>query len=200
MSEHQSTSRIKLSIIYEELNKFDKPISVKTLIQFVHALDIQAHLVVLVEPYLEKIITGEKTIESRFTKRQVLPYKHVFIGDILFLKRSSGPLCAITSVKDTSYFGPISKSAVEDLFKQFKDALCVDPLFIKGKFDSKYASLLFLGSVLRINPIQITKTDRRPWIKLYQNPTSKDQLQNNMGRQLELFSATESASSDGKLQ
>ena len=48
------------------------------------------HLAVLKEPYLEFILKGEKTVESRFSIRRRAPYKRVEKGDVVILKQQSG--------------------------------------------------------------------------------------------------------------
>lgn len=50
------------------------------------------HLAVFSEPYLDYIINGKKTIESRFSKNRSLPYQKVKTNDIIIIKQSSGPV------------------------------------------------------------------------------------------------------------
>lgn len=175
-----------LKIIGLELKKLREPISIDSLVQLTYKLQINAHLAILREPYLGKIIIGEKTVESRFTKNRVAPFKSVSNGDILFLKRSSGPICAITSVKKALYFGHLSSKDVEKIFNDYKDVLCVDSTFVESKINSKFASLFILGPVITIDPIRVLKIDKRPWIRLCQNLISKTEGNCDIG-QLQLF-------------
>ena len=62
------------------------------------------HLVVLKRPYLEAILAGTKRIESRFTRTKHYAFGRVLAGDKLFLKVSSGPVCAIATVAAVKNF------------------------------------------------------------------------------------------------
>ena len=62
----------------------------------------KSHLVILKKPYLEAILSGRKTIESRFTKTKRPPFGQIEAGDRLFLKLSSGPVCG-TAVQRIRY-------------------------------------------------------------------------------------------------
>jgi ASC-1-like (ASCH) protein len=53
------------------------------------------HLAILNEPYLEYILQGKKTIESRFSLTRVPPYKQVSKGDIVFLKQYGDPIVGL---------------------------------------------------------------------------------------------------------
>ena len=55
---------------------------------------VGVHLGVFVEPYLTFLLQGKKTIESRFSINKHAPFEQVQDGDILVLKKSSGPVCA----------------------------------------------------------------------------------------------------------
>ena len=56
------------------------------------------HLAIFVEPYLELVLAGKKTIESRFSANRCPPYNAVKKGDLLLLKRSGGPVVGVATV------------------------------------------------------------------------------------------------------
>src|ERR1700686_1163065 len=62
------------------------------------------HLAVLVEPYLSLILDGKKTIESRFSTNRHAPFEQVQRGDVLILKRSSGPVEGLCTVSDAWFY------------------------------------------------------------------------------------------------
>jgi len=62
------------------------------------------HLAVLVEPYLSLILDGKKTIESRFSINRHAPFEQVQRGDVLILKRSSGPIEGLCTVSDAWFY------------------------------------------------------------------------------------------------
>jgi ASC-1-like (ASCH) protein len=56
------------------------------------------HLVILKKPYLDAILSGKKKVESRFSKSRRNFLNSIKAGDLLFLKQSSGPVCATARV------------------------------------------------------------------------------------------------------
>ena len=67
-------------------------------------IQTSVHLAILREPYLDFILRGEKTVESRFSSRQCSPYKRVAAGDILVLKRQSGPVLGLCRVAHAWFY------------------------------------------------------------------------------------------------
>ena len=87
------------------------------------------HLAVLVEPYLQFILDGTKSVESRFSVRRYPPFNRVERGDVILLKRSSGPIVGICEVSSAWYYHLDPKSWVE-IRSEFTQALCAqDPDF-----------------------------------------------------------------------
>src|SRR4051794_33290108 len=56
------------------------------------------HLGVFAQPYLDFVLAGRKTVESRFSSVRCAPYERVTKGDVLFLKAVSGPIVGICLV------------------------------------------------------------------------------------------------------
>src|SRR5689334_4134014 len=52
------------------------------------------HLAVMTGHYLDRLLDGTKTIESRFTRHRVAPFEQVASGDVIFFKPAGGPITA----------------------------------------------------------------------------------------------------------
>ena len=50
------------------------------------------HIAVCVEPFLTRIFTGEKKLESRLARHRIAPWHRVRAEDAVLLKRSDGPI------------------------------------------------------------------------------------------------------------
>ncbi|KKQ35404.1 MAG: hypothetical protein US51_C0006G0001, partial [Microgenomates group bacterium GW2011_GWA2_37_6] len=50
------------------------------------------HLAIFKGDGAEKILTGKKTIESRFSKNKIAPYGVVSAGDLVYMKLSGGAI------------------------------------------------------------------------------------------------------------
>ncbi|MGI0015007.1 MAG: ASCH domain-containing protein, partial [Nitrososphaera sp.] len=152
--------------LQEQLYENEKTLNVEVLTQICSQANIRGHLAILTQPYLDKIIVGKKTIESRFSKMRVPPFYKVQKGDILLLKETAGPIAAIALVSNVKFFGPLKPRDVELVMEEYGDGLALEEAFTKAKQDSKYATLINIGQVLPVKPLAIAKSDRRAWVVL----------------------------------
>ncbi len=128
------------------------------------------HLAVLVEPYLSLILQGKKTIESRFSLNRHAPFEQVQRGDVIILKRSSGPVQGICRVADAWFYhlDPDTWPEIE----RYASALCMDDSpFWKQKRGASYASLMRIEEIVRVPNFEIDKLDPRGWVVLRPGPT-----------------------------
>lgn len=151
---------IELASILNEVNNID----IAHLETICKRLCNNGHLVIMNQPYLNLIILGVKTIESRFTKVRCAPYRVVKKGDFLFFKESSGAILAISIVKEVEYFENLTTEKTISLMEKFKIPLSITNEFIEHKKNSRFISLIHLERTLPIHPITIRKKDRRAWI------------------------------------
>ena len=124
------------------------------------------HLAIFVEPYLQFILDGKKTVESRFSVTRRAPYNQVDKGDVILLKKSGGPITGIGKISMTWSY-ELDPSSWENIRSEFKQALCAeDPSFWKEREKASYATLMRLSHVRSIEPFEIKKQDRRGWVVL----------------------------------
>src|SRR2546425_6317559 len=62
------------------------------------------HLAVLVEPYLQFILDGQKTVESRFSVHRCAPYQRVHRGDVVLLKQAGGPIVGLCQIANSWFY------------------------------------------------------------------------------------------------
>lgn len=127
---------------------------------------VSAHLAIFIEPYLQYVLDGKKSIESRFSVRQTAPYGVVNKGDVVLIKRASGPVvgvCLVANVWDYE----LDPDSLSELQSEFATALCADnPEFWAMRADATYATLLEIEKVRQVRDIYIQKSDRRGWVVL----------------------------------
>lgn len=126
------------------------------------------HLAIFVEPFLDHVLAGRKTVESRFASRRFAPYGRVCRGDVILLKRSSGPISGICEVTDVWFYrlDPISLGGIRTTFAE---ALCAqDPSFWHARTAASFATLMRITSVQPLTPFSYEKRDRRGWVVLKQ--------------------------------
>ena len=128
--------------------------------------DAAIHLAVLAEPYLQYILDGQKTIESRFSANRCAPYQQVKEGDVILLKRSGGPVVGLCEVSKVWYY-ELESASWQEIKMSFAKALCAqDPAFWKDRESASFATLMQIQYVTSIEPVTCRKRDRRGWVVL----------------------------------
>jgi len=128
------------------------------------------HLAVFVEPYLQYVLDGKKTVESRFSVNRCAPYRRVEDGDVILLKRSGGPVVGLCQVSQVWSYR-LAPESWEEIRQGFTEALCAqDPQFWKQRERASFASLMLVRHVVRIQPLHVPKQDRRGWVILQDRP------------------------------
>ncbi len=124
------------------------------------------HLVILKRPYLELILTGQKTIELRLAKTKPPVFGRVLPGDRLLLKASGGPVRGRADVSQVEYHAHLTPEQIRDLKLRYNHAIGGSDAVWESLMDRKYGFLVWLVNVRRIEPIYIEKKDWRAWVVL----------------------------------
>jgi ASC-1-like (ASCH) protein len=128
---------------------------------------IALHLAILHEPYLDLILEGKKTIETRFSIHRQAPFEQISKNDIILLKKTSGPVVGLCRVSN-AWFYELNQNSW-DIIKNdfFKEILVKDEQFWEDKKNSCYASLIRVRDVSRLKKhLNFPKRDRRGWVVL----------------------------------
>ena len=121
------------------------------------------HLAVFVEPYLTFLLQGKKTIESRFSVNKHAPFEQVQEGDIIVLKKSSGPVCGVCRVAHVWFYRLDPNTWPE--IQRHAEKLCMDDsAFWEKKKAASFATLMQVEDVRRIEEFDIDKLDPRSWV------------------------------------
>lgn len=123
------------------------------------------HLAIFSDPYLDYMIEGKKTIESRFSKNRALPYQKVKYNDIIIIKKSSGPVIGYFYAGECLFFD-FKKDDIDEIFNEYRKPLCVDDEFIKNKMNSNYATLIKVQKFVSVKPFKISKRGMSTWLIL----------------------------------
>jgi len=126
----------------------------------------QSHLVILKKPYLDLILTGQKTVESRFMRTKAPPFGRITDGDRLFFKQTSGPVYAIATAEYVRCFENLTTEKLMELKQQYNHLIKADDEYWQAKADSRAGFLVWLKDLQRIEPVRINKKDWRSWVVL----------------------------------
>src|SRR5262249_124878 len=117
-----------------------------------------------VPPFLDYILQGRKTVESRFGITRGLPFGRIKRGDLIVLKRSAGPVVGIARVSKSESMN-LSEATWPRLWS-LPDQLCADEQFWSERRHKRYATIAFIDRVRALPAISVEKTDRRGWVVL----------------------------------
>jgi hypothetical protein len=123
-------------------------------------------LVILKKAYLDAILEGRKKIESRFTRTRHHGFGRVGAGDKLFLKLSSGPVCATATVAAVKNFENLTPERITHLKQQYNQDICASDGYWSSKMNCEFGFLVWLQGVKPIEPVRICKRDWRAWVVL----------------------------------
>jgi len=131
----------------------------------------QKHLAIFKQPYLDLILAGTKTIESRFSQKRIAPFGKINIGDIVIMKVSGGLVLGEFEVSKVMSFSNLNNQKWNEI-KKYSKEICSDQDsdFWKKRLNAKYATLIGIQNVVRYKKArQCTEkksNDRRAWIVL----------------------------------
>jgi len=112
---------------------------------------------------LPKILTGEKTIESRWYKNKCSPWGKIKRGDVVYFKNSGEPVTIKAEVSKIIQYLDLTSAKVRWTLQKYgtKDGLGIDEIdkYYQRFKDRKYCLLVFLKNPQKIKPFEIDKTD-----------------------------------------
>ena len=124
------------------------------------------HLAIFKQPFYDMVLSGEKTIESRWSMNKIAPYNKVNIGDEILLKLTGQLVTATAEVKDFKYF-ELTPEIAEDIRLKYGREIGID------KFENwdetrqkKYLTLIWLEDVTIIKPLRVPRSNGSGWIIL----------------------------------
>lgn len=111
--------------------------------------------------FIEKILSGEKKIESRWYASRRTPWDKISAGDLVYFKNSGEAVTANSEVEKVMQFQDLDPDKVKELLEEYGDADGIrkdeiDKFFELFK-DKRYCMLVFLKNSRNIPPFRIDK-------------------------------------------
>ena len=116
----------------------------------------------------ELILTGKKTVESRFSRVKNPPFGVIGSGDLVYIKPSGKDIIGQFRVKKVIFFDGLDLGDLSDLRKKYGKDLAVEEEYWDKNKDSRFGTLIFIGDSSRFitSPIKFPKKDLRGWVVL----------------------------------
>ncbi|MBI2597107.1 ASCH domain-containing protein [Candidatus Daviesbacteria bacterium] len=126
------------------------------------------HLAIFKEDGADKILSGEKTIESRFSRRRIAPFGQVSSGDLVYIKPAGKEVIGQFRVQKVIFYDGLGIEEIREIREEYGKKIAVEESYWKGKGDCRYGTLIFIGESVRFitSPIRLKKKDQRGWVVL----------------------------------
>jgi len=129
------------------------------------------HLVVLRDEYFELLRSGRKQIECRMSAIRRAPFEAVAPGDLLWFKLPSRSVQAVATAGRCLFRQLHDPSELDGLVRRYGDLICAADGFFEGAAAwARYISLIWIETVVVIQPMLVHKSDQRAWVPLDQMP------------------------------
>ncbi len=106
---------------------------------------------------LDKIISGEKTIESRWYKFKKTPFEAISAGEIIYFKESGEPVSAKAKVQKALFFKDLNLEKIKEILLEHGKGICMDISYAENIQDKRFCTLVFLEDVQKTEPFAINK-------------------------------------------
>jgi len=117
---------------------------------------------------IDKILSGEKKIETRWYINKVAPWNKISAGDTIYFKDSGSPITAKAEVKEVLYFArdnnDLFSNVVEFdsklILEKYGRDICIADIdgFDEYAESKNYCILIFLKNPSKVKPFNIDKS------------------------------------------
>ena len=109
----------------------------------------------------EKILTGEKKIESRWYQTKRTPWDRINPGEPIYFKDSGEPVSIRAKVSKVLQFDDLTPKKVKSILGRYGLADGIEKWqkmrFFKRFKDKRYCILIFLKNAKQIRPLEVNK-------------------------------------------
>lgn len=122
------------------------------------------HIAILRQPFYDMILSGEKTIESRWSKNKIAPYMQVQKGDVVFLKETGKNVTAKANVEKVEFY-ELTPDIAEEIRKKHGKEIGIDKFDDWNKYLQKnFCTLIWLSNVEKVKNIPSPKSHGAGWL------------------------------------
>ncbi len=124
------------------------------------------HIAIMRQPFYDMVLSGEKTIESRWSMNKSAPFNRIKKGDVIYFKKTGCPITAVAEAAEVRFYN-LTPSIVEEIAKKYGKQIGTDKFKdYESCFSKKYLTLIWLKNVRQIAPIEVPKSYGAGWIIL----------------------------------
>ena len=109
----------------------------------------------------EKIVTGQKTIESRWYNVKYAPWGRISSGDTIYFKNAGEPITIKAEVEKVRYFTDLTPVRVRIILDEYGKGIGIEeadiPTFFEKFKHKRYCILIYLKHAQHIPSFEINK-------------------------------------------
>ncbi len=105
----------------------------------------------------EKILSGQKTIESRWYLHKSSPWNRIKTGETIYFKNSGELITLKAEASSVLEFSKLTPLKVKEILNTYGEKIGVGSSFFELVKNKKYCILIFLKNVHAIKPFSISK-------------------------------------------
>ncbi len=122
------------------------------------------HIAILRQPFYVMVLSGEKTIESRWSMHKVAPYNKVSVGDTILIKETGKDVTATAKVREVKYY-ELTPTKVDEIRQQYGKQIGTDKFKDwETTLQKKYCTLIWLENVQKIAPLKVPRSNGAGWL------------------------------------
>lgn len=129
---------------------------------------MKKHLAIMNKPTIEDILSGRKTIETRFSQHKISPFGEIGVGDLVYIKPPGEEVVGQFRVKKVISYEGLELNDLSYLREKYEKEMVTEGDYWGKKRKAKFGTLIFIGESERFitSPVKIKKSDMRGWMVL----------------------------------
>jgi hypothetical protein len=134
---------------------------------------MKKHLAVFDKETAHRILSGQKTVEVRFSQKRISPYGEVSIGDLVYIKEAGKEVAGQFLVGKVISIEGLEEKDWQIIKEKYGEEISLgspekDEQFFRIHKLAQFATVIFIGKVEQfvVSPISVGKRDRRGWVVL----------------------------------
>lgn len=125
------------------------------------------HLAIFSPGYINKIFTGRKSIDGRFSVIRCAPFGMVEKGDLILMKKSGGSVVGYFVAGKVTHLDNPSPNKLKQIIQKYWNELCISNGFWKAKKNSKFVTLIEIKQPTKFRiPVTVKKHGLAGWVTL----------------------------------
>lgn len=105
----------------------------------------QLHLAIVDRVTAQRLLSGQKRIESRFSKSRRAPFGRVVRGDILLFKLSGGQTLGMSEAMLVKEYDRLDRDALDRIRRRHGKWICAPEAYWRARRFCRYGTLIWLG-------------------------------------------------------